>query len=425
MTNLYILMKNDEIMPMIHVSLNGIEDTTIFTGNDINKLKNDIAFIDSCEFLITDDSYIDQLEEETRSTFKNIYVLSENQVISGNMHLYKKLEWQEMCEAIIKQLDSKIEKKYTDIPIHLFKSMTKSSCDVFIEITKNGSPHFVKIINHEEIFDQTMIEKYIDKGVRFLKVETKEKFQLLNIISNDLYLSLTTKPTDNIVGKALDTSLMMLKDIGFNSTSTQLIEGVVEAINTKLSNSTNEMLEIKNLLSSKTSRYYKKAHLISMLGGKMLEMTDWANHNHQNLLTFVSLLSDITLEKEEMLYITSLKDFKESNLSEEDKEIIWTHARDAFHKIQAYKDRPLECDLIILEHHGNKNGVGFNDVLTTQLHKLTLIYRICEDFAIELLKYKDMNRDIKILDIFQYLYIKHDKKVLHLVIDDLKKCFIN
>lgn len=425
MTNIFLLLKNDSILPMIQVYLNGHKEFKVFVQTDISVFETDISFLDNV-VLVTENEYFESIKNNNYPNIKAKYVLT-NQIVEACAHTtyFKANQWEELCLCVVNNHSSGEHLQYSEVPFFLLKNITTINCDIYIEILKNNSPHQIKLFNKNEDIDQSTVERYIDKGLRNAKVLSSEKLQFLNSISNQLYSNISQNPTPDIVGKALDTSLILLKEIGFNSTSTQLIEGVVESINSKLNASDNKVSEIKNLLNAKSSRYYKKAHLISLLGGKILSSLEWATHRHQDLLTFNALMSDICLEKEEMLYIISTKDFKDSRLSEEDKEKIWSHARDAFHLLQSYKDRPFESDLLILEHHGNKNGVGFSDDLSPQLSKISIIFRICEDFAVELLKLKDLNQEIKLLDILQYLYLKHDKKSLHLYINELKRCFID
>lgn len=426
MLNIFLMLKNDSLLPMIQVYLAGHKQIKVFVQNDIANFETDISFLEDL-ILITDDDFYEVIKSMTATNITKKYIFtSKNPESTETEKYFKKSDWQIICDEILNGAENKETEEYSDIPFHLLKNVNSPNCDIYIEITKNGTPHRIKLFNKNESIDQLMVEKYIDKGLRYSKVLSTDKFNFLGSISNQQYLQILDNDAPDIVGKALDTSLILLKEIGFNSTSTQLIEGVVESINSKLhTTKNNELNEIKNLLNSKSSRYYKKAHLISLLGGKILEKQSWATHRHQDLLTFNAIMSDICLEKEEMLYITSTKTFKESTLTQEEKDRVWTHARDAFHMIQAYKDRFLESDLLILEHHGNKSGVGFSEGLNPQLSKITIIFRICEDFAVELLKLKDLNHEIKLLDILQHLYIIHDKKSLHLYIDELKRCFID
>ncbi len=427
MKKVFLFLKNDSALPMIQVYLNGYKGIQVFVQNDATSFSNDLSFIGFPDALFIEEAFItNDLQQSLDQISQKICVTNEEKEIDGYRCFYKK-NWEKACEDFFSSLGENLEtEEYSDVPFHLLKKIDSSICDIYLQISKNGLPHRVKLFHAGENIEQPTVEKYLDKGVRNASVKSSDKAQFLNYISNQMYTEMILTPTDNIVGKALDTALILLKDIGFNSTSTQLIEGVVEAMNAKLSSAKGkDLLAIKDLLNSKTSRYFKKAHLVSMLSGKIIQNMDWGTHTHQNLLTFVSIMADISLEQEEMLFLTDKKSLEESSLNEVDKSHVWTHARDAFHMIQAYKDRPLEADLLILEHHGNKNGVGFSEQIGTSLNKLTIIYRICEDFAIELIKLNEMNVDVKIMDIFQHLYIKHDKKVLHLVIEDLKKCFIN
>ncbi|EQC51625.1 hypothetical protein [Bacteriovorax sp. DB6_IX] len=425
MKKLYICVKPDGLDNLLEMALSGHSQLQVLLEKDTDSLINTINYIGTPDILIIDDENLrNTTTDEFESIHTKILVYEQKQFIE-DWECLDKANWQQVTKRVLDDLGSENQPTdYSTIPFHLLKNINSPICDVYIEILKSGASHKIKLFNKNEEIDQPTVEKYLDKGIVHGFIETDNKEQFLNIISNQLYSKMMDSPSEEIVGKSLDTAITLLKEIGFNSTSTQLFDGVVENINKTLSQSKSKDLNlIKDLLESKSSRYYKLANLTSLLSMRVLQMSSWSSHIHQEILVYTALMANVTLDKEEMLFITDEETLAKSSLSEEDKSNIIHHAQSAYNLVQSDKDKPADADMFILEHHASKSGIGLNTALSSQNHKLTIVFRICEDFTIELLKLKEMNKHIKLDNIFKSLYEKHDKKILHQTIDLLRKCF--
>jgi len=425
MKKLYICVKNDGLDNLLEMALSGHSELQVLLEKDTSALINTINYIGSPDILIIDDH---NLKSTTTSEFdeieSKILVYEEKQFIE-DWECFEKSSWQDVTNKVLSRLDkSDSPLEFSTIPFHLLKNIEKPICDIFLEITKEGKPHHIKLFHKNDNVDQETVEKYLDKGIIHGHIQTENKTQFLNTISNTLYSKMMDSPSQEVVSKSLDTAITLLKEVGFNSTSTQLFDGVVDNINKSLSQKKNKDLNlIKELLNSKSSRYYKLSNMTSLLAMRVLQMSSWSSHTHQEILVYTSLMANIALEKEEMLFFNDEDSLAKSSLSDEEKTAVMNHAQKAYNLVQADKDKPADADMFILEHHGSKSGIGLNTQLSTQNHKLTIVFRVCEDFTIELLKLKEMDEAIKLNNIFDMLYEKHNKKVLHQTIDLLKKCF--
>ncbi len=423
--DVYICVKNDALLSFIRTYLDSSKNITLHIEQSADALRTSLSLNDSPELLILDEGRAKEIDHNDFSDIPNKIIFSAQGITTheGWSH-YPADKWKETLDKFIEGVGNIENDTFAKFPFKVLKSVDIPVCDIYLEIKKDGSPHHIKLFKMNEHIVQEQVEKYLDKGVLTGKIEQENKMQFLNSISNLLYKKMKDGYAPDIVGNSLDTAISILKDVGFNSTSTQLIDGVVESINTSLTdNKSKNVKVITDLLNSQSSRFYKKAHISSMLGIQILAMEDWTTHKHQEIMTYLSLMCDVTLTKPEMLFIRDKKQLDQSSLSTEDKQIVWSHARDAFDLMQNYNECPIETDLLVLEHHGNKNGIGFPDSLQPDLSKITQIFRICEDFTIEILKHKELKKNIKVNDVFNDLYKMHNKKSLHAYIDKLKKCF--
>ena len=423
--SVYVCVKNDALLTFIRTYLDGAKNIDLHIEQSGSALLTSLSLNDTPELLILDENRANALDLDEFNDIPNKIVFSASgDTTYANWSHYSADRWKEAIDKFIEGVGNIEADTYAKFPFKILKSVEIPVCDIYLEIKRDGSPHHIKLFKMNEPINQDQVENYLDKGVVTGKIDKDAKMQFLNSISNMLYMKMKDGFAPDIVGNSLDTAVSILKDVGFNSTSTQLLDGVVESINTTLSsNKTKNVKVITDLLNSQSSRFYKKAHITSMLGIQVLAQEEWASHKHQELMTYLSLMCDVTLTKPEMLFIRDKKQLDDSSLSQEDKQIVWSHARDAFELMQNYKECPIETDLLVLEHHGNKNGIGFPNVIQTNVSKITLIFRICEDFTIEVLKNKELGAGIKLNDIFADIYKMHNKKVLHAYIDKLKKCF--
>ena len=81
-----------------------------------------------------------------------------------------------------------------------------------------------------------------------------------------------------------------------------------------------------------------------------------------------------------------------ADLDDEDKLAVLYHARDAAKIIKEHHTAPQGIEQIILETHGNPNGIGFNDNPPEEIHNLSKIFIVADSFVKKLLnpsKYKE------------------------------------
>jgi hypothetical protein len=92
-----------------------------------------------------------------------------------------------------------------------------------------------------------------------------------------------------------------------------------------------------------------------------------------------------------------LKDEEEILFSEEvddaDKEVVLNHARMSAEIVLGYKKAPLGADLLIKQHHGVTNGVGFAIEYKDDISPLSKVVIIAEAFVNEYLKAKEIYGD--------------------------------
>jgi hypothetical protein len=98
-------------------------------------------------------------------------------------------------------------------------------------------------------------------------------------------------------------------------------------------------------------------------------------------------------------------------LTDKEKETVLNHARLAAEVIVTYKRAPIGADLLIKQHHGITNGIGFALDFKDDISPLSKIVLISEAVVEEFMKERDVNPD----------YVLDMKKVIEMLNDKFKK----
>ena len=138
---------------------------------------------------------------------------------------------------------------------------------------------------------------------------------------------------------------------------------------------------LKNLLSNKASYLYKHIQILSYVSLHLIKHADWAKKEHEEKLMFASFFHDILLKTDEQAKICSKEEFDKADLNFEEKETLKHHALRASELARIFPKAPAGVDLLIRQHHGALNGVGFPENYSPNLSPLTLNFMVAEAYT--------------------------------------------
>jgi hypothetical protein len=155
---------------------------------------------------------------------------------------------------------------------------------------------------------------------------------------------------------------------------------------------------LKMLLSNKISYAYQKAHFLCLIGEFILSKQSWYSKKHLEIFAFCSFFSDITLKTKEQMCILEQSELEASNLSENDKEEVLNHAKDASRVSSQHPDFTSYISIILNQHHGSMSGVGFYKDHEEELHPISKVFIIADYFVTTILDPKKPKNKAVILD---------------------------
>lgn len=270
-----------------------------------------------------------------------------------------------------------------------------------------------------------------EQGVDVLYVHSNNRLVLINAISSSLVLVL-----QNTQGVEVNVKNEMVKN-GFNlvvnsfSQNKEVTEEVAQ-LAAKCSKVLDEIVKevptIKKLLdllnNSKDGYVYTHSVLCAYISNHIIRNVSWGGESQIEKINFVIFFHDIILAPIYLRYphLKYEEDLLFSDeLSDKDKEIVLSHAKLAAELVVSIKRAPIGVDLLIKQHHGMTNGVGFALDFKDDISPLSKVILVAETFVEEFLKKLDENPSYKLNmgEIMSLLYSKFHRPTYKKIIETL------
>ena len=373
---------------------------------------------------------VDHPIEEIAALFLN--VLYDNQlktpliVIGEFEHTYKKyalvsdkLRIEELNRLVLKALNFKKEEfnhlklpDYIPFPISYFYLMTLSPCDVFIKLTKKTGDEYVKRLHFGESFTKDDLKKYEDLGLREFYILKEERELFMNgLLTQSLRKLRAPHSIDEAVvmtGDSFVISSDLIKTLGISSTCVAMVDQTVHQITTQISKADKLGTLLRKLLDNQLSYSYRRSYLICLMSYNLLPKMEWGSAEQLPSLlekiAMVSFFHDIYLDDEKLLKIMDNEALKKAKLIPRERDSVMNHANKAALLVQTYPRLPQGVDMIIKQHHGVSNGVGFPEVLTSAISPMAVFFIVVEDFVTCILDQEDLTNFTTILKYLKTRY---------------------
>ncbi|MBK26259.1 MAG: hypothetical protein CME70_19830 [Halobacteriovorax sp.] len=320
--------------------------------------------------------------------------------------------------------------EYFPMGLKVLLGMTNAPCDVFYKVSKPGK---------EEIFTKVWSEgQAIDQ-----KFEKFKNLEILNLyIPASKRLEITNKVTSNISTKLSDKSLnqdekLEAVESGFELVAQNLFSNeevaeevleisgqCVDAINDVINSEPSLGDLLKSMLSNKSRFIYMHSVLTTFVCQYILDKIPWGSKEHVEKVSYVLFFHDMFLvpiynDHQDIKYEEDL--IFSPELSDEEKDVIINHAKEAGNALKRLPKAPMGADTITTQHHGATNGVGFAMDPGDDVSPLAKIILIGEAFVDEFLKAKDDGEEPVIGTILEELQDRYTNKSYHKIIGTLEK----
>lgn len=319
--------------------------------------------------------------------------------------------------------------EFVPVPISYFYLMNRSSCDIYMKLKKGDEEEFVKRIHAEDEFDKEAIKRYNTKFSLqefYIRKDDRDIFYDSLIIQSEAKLIDPHVSVENkleMVADSFGISQNLLCQAGIDERSVKMASATIESMKQTILSSDKLGPLLKNLLTNPSSYSYKHSFMISLFFPKLLSKMEWCPQTQiqQTLekMIFISFFHDIYLEDDKLAMICDKESFRLADLNNNEKVFVLNHANKAANLVQSFPHSPPGADVIIRQHHGVSNGVGFPDAYGINISPISILFIVVEHFVHELLMIPQTKKSVA--TVIQNLYERFPMGTYKKVIDSLKE----
>lgn len=287
----------------------------------------------------------------------------------------------------LQDISHRVKPDYLPVGLHFFRDISKTPCDVYIRIKKGPNEYqFVKRIHSKDVFDHESIKKYEEQGLKEFYVSKDYIQYFTTFVTNALVEKLEREDLsleDRIMATAHGHEIVRdsLSNIGMDSSIVDLADASIASMIKSVKNSPEVANLIKFLFSNKISYAYQHSHLLALMSHYVLSKQSWYRQEHLHVLSFVSFFADVTLKSHQQMQIGSMRDLWEANLTDEERAQVMNHAKDAVTILQENPHADDYVKTVLLQSHGKLDGIGFEDNPGEDLHPLSKVFIISDNFV--------------------------------------------
>jgi hypothetical protein len=307
---------------------------------------------------------------------------------------------------------------YYPIAIKYLTKVREAPCKLYLLVKKNGEPDSFTILAKRLAPVSEIVSKFIDDGIETIYVHKNDRLVVVNSVSSSLTTFIQNSQLLDTKGKtaALKEGFEFIAtDFCKNPEAAQEVMALANTCTSVIEDITKEAPGLKSLLKmltdNKSGYVYVHTMLAAFVAAHIVKKVSWGGESQVEKINFVLFFHDVALTPIYLKY-PKLKDEEEilfsDEVEDEDKEKVLNHARMSAEIVLSYKKAPLGVDLLIKQHHGMTNGVGFAIEYKDDISPLSKVVIIAEAFVSEYLKAKEAHGDAGI-DIKKIIPVLNEK----------------
>lgn len=322
--------------------------------------------------------------------------LADTVVVSNSYNLQNLIRSAALVLGITaKDMMEKVVPVYYSIDGRFLARLREVPCAVYIQL-KNSQ--FTLVAKKGDLIGET-IKQFAHEGITAFYVNSQNRLEIVNLVSTSIVDFLKSTEGLDVESKSeavRESFLFTSSNFSDSATVTAEIMDIANACTKVMEEIVNDSPSLKKLLailnSKKDGFIYTHSILAAYVSNHIIRRVSWGGESHIEKINFVLFFHDIMLApiylnhpnlkyEEDLLFSDELTD--------KEKEIVLNHARLAAELIVTYKRAPIGADLLIKQHHGITNGIGFAMEFKDDISPLSKIVLIAEAFIDEFMKGRD------------------------------------
>lgn len=269
--------------------------------------------------------------------------------------------------------------KFTHIKIEDFFSGNAVLFDVYVKIKEKK---YIKILHAGDAFDQSRINKYKERGVKYLNFANEDRIKYIKfsnflnekIIKNKAVSTETKiKLTKNVVEKFCEE--IYLQDIKPTvlSQSTEIVQNIYNFIEKE-----KDLYKYLRSYAEMDPTAYTHSYLVSLFSCLITKQFAWDSAITRETISLAAMMHDIGKSK----LSPELAALKPEKMNDQQFKEYQSHVKLGAEIVNSNKSINPTVAQIIMQHHELCDGTGFpNGIKKQRMSTLARIVSFCNQFA--------------------------------------------
>jgi len=319
-----------------------------------------------------------------------IILLGNNPKLHNEVQMIDPSDWKTVIKTSAKLLNVKAQNMIRQELPDYFPIETKTLLilnNAPIDIMKQcDDGTFEVLYKAQDKIDKSMLRQIAIEGCHFLYIKKKSRLKFAQSFSNDVQGVLQKEMTDNdriyATGATFSYSKQLIATSGLNERAVEMAQTTIGSM-LRLTESSKDLAKLLEIISESEEGYlYKHSVMIAIIASNVISKMEWGSKSQKESICFMAFFHDITIPDDDLCQIQSNSGLEKAEVSEELKNKVKNHARDAKELITSYPNVPYGAESFILQHHGMKTGIGFSDNPTDpNISPMAIVFKMVEEYV--------------------------------------------
>jgi HD-GYP domain-containing protein (c-di-GMP phosphodiesterase class II) len=271
---------------------------------------------------------------------------------------------------------------YCKVQLYNFFQFNVATVNIYFKLSQGK---LIKIINEGELFTKDILKKYQRKSIKYLYIKSEDLLPFMEEITKTLLDFYNKKSLSENIQKeiqlaSLDNINISLKSIGLTESTIKLSNETISSVISSFKG-INRLWDYLQNKSENTTFFSEHSLAVAVLSSAIAQGLEWKTEYTLRKLVMASLLHDIGLESEYLVYLNDIKEKGFEQLTSLEKKEYLEHPQKGCTILKDFPELPANIDTIIMEHHEGPSGNGFPRKLNSfNITPLSCVFIIAERF---------------------------------------------
>lgn len=403
-------------------SMTGVDPTVHITIKDLDSILDvipmvDVLVLDTPKVRAEFDLFLNKIIKYGDKV-KHLIIMGTGELKANNLKFFHRGDVASMLSYLKEALGATEPKSegWISVPVTALYHFNKLPFDLYVKLSDEK---YVKRIPALEYVDETTVDSFKKRGILEMHFHREHNKTFSRLLIQNMLTKVDGEYTDdNLELKArtevFDTVKEIVQALGLSPKVVEVCDSIVAEMTVDVIQGGGKLGKHVERLqgNAKLTFHYRFVELTCYIGTQMLKALDPKNYGQESRrFIFAAFFCDMTLSDQEHLNHLSLDNLRV--LKTQEQKSVQDHACKASQLIAKHKDAPLDIAIVIKQHHGALDGMGFPVKKSPLLTNLTKVLILSQELAYGMLT----KTHTPAIEVLKTMVKKHEGSALHELVE--------